>query len=422
MGRWTADRILEKVTRGLDIVTTVGGVAATVGTIGSLAPGEVLKGVAEDKLEAAIGGSVGTLAYEGAGAAFSHHPSRAAQVFAGVFSAKSLAGAMEAGRLLSGRGVGFVRGVSPVVLAFSAAYGLTRALDQATGYGTGMAQGAGISGTLAADAWRTSPINPANNVALQLKHQLELLQVSQAVQADADRRKQEIMRALATQVQPPAPAAAPAAPATPRLQARTFSWRSNAIPPPQLQRTYRPDRPGQPGWGTVVQRSFDWRSNDIPPPHLQGSLRPDRPGQPGWGMPVGHSAPWWQSSPQQRLADATSGDAALSTLRRWEAAARARESTTRWVDSTHADFVRQQYRHDPVRLAGELLSVNRTPSWQQPGQPGVLGALDRLADRLEAQQATNRWLQGLSAQFSGSRPGPSTMGFGQDRFGESQLR
>lgn len=93
-----------------------------------------------------------------------------------------------------------------------------------------------------------------------------------------------------------------------------------------------------------------------------------------------------------------------------------------WVDSTHADYLRQQYRHDPVRLAGELLSSSRTPAWQPHEQPGVLGALDRLADRLESQQSTNRWLQGLGTQFNAGRPAPSPMGFGHDRFGESQLR
>ncbi len=34
-----------------------------------------------------------------------------------------------------------------------------------------------------------------------------------------------------------------------------FNWNSNAIPPKSLQSTYRPSRPGQPGWGQEVSRS-----------------------------------------------------------------------------------------------------------------------------------------------------------------------
>jgi hypothetical protein len=39
-------------------------------------------------------------------------------------------------------------------------------------------------------------------------------------------------------------------------------------------------------------RPFDWRSNRIPPPELQGTFRPDRPGQPGWGLEVTRSRPF----------------------------------------------------------------------------------------------------------------------------------
>ncbi len=82
-------------------------------------------------------------------------------------------------------------------------------------------------------------------------------------------------------------------------RSRPFDWRSDAIPPRRLQRTVRPDRPGQPGWGMVITRSkpFDWRSNAIPPAHLQGTVRPDRPGQPGWGMVITRSKPYdWRSN------------------------------------------------------------------------------------------------------------------------------
>jgi len=72
-----------------------------------------------------------------------------------------------------------------------------------------------------------------------------------------------------------------------------FNWNSNAIPPKPLQNTFRPDRPGQPGWGQGVQRSrsFNWKSNAIPPKHLQSTFRPDRPGQLGWGLEVSRSRP-----------------------------------------------------------------------------------------------------------------------------------
>ena len=92
---------------------------------------------------------------------------------------------------------------------------------------------------------------------------------------------------------------------------RPFNWNSNAIPPRSLQTMFRPDRPGQPGWGMEVTRSprpgslawmgqglgavaprirpFNWNSNAIPPRSLQTMFRPDRPGQPGWGMEVTRS-------------------------------------------------------------------------------------------------------------------------------------
>ena len=97
-----------------------------------------------------------------------------------------------------------------------------------------------------------------------------------------------------------------------RLQTRPFDWSSSRIPPRELQGSYRPDRPGQAGWGIEVTRSrppvptpgslqwmgqrlrprpFDWSSPRIPPRELQGTYRPDRPGQAGWGMEVARSRP-----------------------------------------------------------------------------------------------------------------------------------
>ena len=88
-------------------------------------------------------------------------------------------------------------------------------------------------------------------------------------------------------------------PTSQRSRPASFDWRGSSIPPPALQQTFRPDRPGQPGWGLEVTRSrpFDWRGSSIPPPALQQTFRPDRPGQPGWGLEVTRSRPFdWRGS------------------------------------------------------------------------------------------------------------------------------
>jgi hypothetical protein len=76
-------------------------------------------------------------------------------------------------------------------------------------------------------------------------------------------------------------------------RSRPFNWNNNTIPPKSLQSTFRPDRPGQPGWGMEIKRSrpFNWNNNTIPPKSLQNTFRPDRPGQPGWGMEINRSRP-----------------------------------------------------------------------------------------------------------------------------------
>ena len=39
------------------------------------------------------------------------------------------------------------------------------------------------------------------------------------------------------------------------ITSRPFNWNSNAIPPKLSQKIFRPDRPGQPGWGLEINRS-----------------------------------------------------------------------------------------------------------------------------------------------------------------------
>jgi hypothetical protein len=146
-------------------------------------------------------------------------------------------------------------------------------------------------------------------------------------------------------------------------------------------------------------RPFDWTSDAIPPARLQSTFRPDRPGRPGWGLSVERSEPFWKSNPTQRL-DWMSrpGDSTIGLLKGWEQRLAEQRAGQQWVDQTRDTWVRDRYRHDPVRLASEQLR------WSQPQQSfdpfaGTSALLGQLSDRIQSQQQTRQFLNRVNQQY-----------------------
>lgn len=258
---------------------------------------------------------------------------------------------------------------APALLVGGGAYSLTRAVDNLTGDR--------ISGGAASIAWSLSQ-QSGSAVARRARHQLELRRIDLAIKAEAEARKQEVFGHLHERAR----AAAVAGPAS-----------TPVGPAPRTTRPPRAVRPPRP-----TPKPFDWSSDRIPPPALQHQYRPDRPGQVGWGTVVRRSAPYWEMDAAQRERVLNAPDHTTAMLGTWERTLRQREAADAWVRGTHMQHIRTAFRHDPFRQAAETLSA--LPQPYSPATFSTSSVLDRYASQLES----NRRLQSFLDQPFRSAP------------------